>query len=182
MTVKDPLADEVLSSEVKYKGSFLQVIRDEVRTPDGVISCREYLRHPGAAAIIPMFDDGRVILEKQYRHPLRKTFLEIPAGKLDPRESPLICAKRELIEETGYEASKWKLLGRFNNAIGYSDEEITVFLARDLKKVGQHLDPGEVLELVEMPWTELVSKSLNGEIRDVKTIVAAMWLAHEMAD
>ncbi|WP_290166399.1 NUDIX hydrolase [uncultured Parasutterella sp.] len=77
-----------------------------------MISCREYLRHPGAAAIIPMFDDGRVILEKQYRHPLRKTFLEIPAGKLDPRESPLNCAKRELIEETGYEASKWKLLGQ----------------------------------------------------------------------
>ena len=172
----DPLAEEVLSSETEFKGVFLHLIRDEVKTPDGVITIREYLHHPGASAIIPLTDEGNVILEKQYRHPVKKSFIEIPAGKLDPRESPLNCAKRELREETGFEADHWELLGRFNNAIGYSDEEITIFFAEGLRKVGRELDPGEVIDLIEMPWQNFVKKCREGEIRDVKTIVAAFWL------
>lgn len=173
---KDPLAEELISSKVVYNGHFLHLIKDEVKTPDNVVTFREYLHHPGASMMIAMFDDGSVILERQYRHPLRRSFLEFPAGKLNDKESPLNCAKRELREETGYEASSWEKIGRFNNAIGYSDEEITVFLARDLKKVGQNLDAGEVLELEVVPWQRVVEMATNGEITDVKTIVGALWL------
>ena len=100
---KDPLAEKLLESGIAYKGSFLQLHRDTVKTPDGVVTTREYLHHPGASMIIPMLEDGSVILERQYRHPLRRNFLEFPAGKLNPGESPYNCAKRELIEETGYD-------------------------------------------------------------------------------
>ncbi len=180
MSIKDPLAESVLKSSVVYKGRFLQLVKDDVRTPDGILTSREYLHHPGASAMIAMFDDGKVILERQYRHPLRRSFLEFPAGKIDAGESPLNCAKRELIEETGYKANTWLKLGRFNNAIGYSDEEITVFLAKDLQMMGQHLDIGENLELIEMPWQSVVQMCLTGEITDVKTIVGAFWLQNYM--
>ena len=173
---KDPLAEKLLESGIAYKGSFLQLHRDTVKTPDGVVTTREYLHHPGASMIIPMLEDGSVILERQYRHPLRRNFLEFPAGKLNPGESPYNCAKRELIEETGYEAQFWKKLGRFNNAIGYSDEEITVFYASDLKYVGQNLDAGEVLDVITLPFPEVLRQCLSGEITDVKTIVGAFWL------
>ena len=93
---KDPLAEKLLESGIAYKGSFLQLHRDTVKTPDGVVTTREYLHHPGASMIIPMLEDGSVILERQYRHPLRRNFLEFPAGKLNPGESPYNCAKREL--------------------------------------------------------------------------------------
>lgn len=182
MTEKmDPLAEQTLSTDTVYKGSFLQVRRDEVVTPDGVRTTREYLHHPGAAMMIPLFDNGDVILERQYRHPMRQVFFEFPAGKLNPGESPLSCARRELIEETGFEASEWIKLGRFNNAIGYSDEEITVYLATGLKEVGARPDPGEVLEIVRMPWTEVVEKTLNGEFTDVKTIIGAYWLKNYLS-
>lgn len=172
----DPLAEKLLESGIAYKGSFLELHKDKVKTPDGVVTTREYLSHPGASAIIPLLDDGTVILERQYRHPLRKTFLEIPAGKLNPGESPFNCAKRELMEETGYKAEEWKKLGRFNNAIGYSNEEITIFFATKLTYVEQKLDAGEVLDLVKMPFEELLQKCTNGEISDVKTIIGAFWL------
>lgn len=177
---KDSLAEKILATDTVYKGSFLELHKDSVKTPDGTLTTREYLHHPGAAMIIPMLEDGRVILERQYRHPLRKTFLEFPAGKLNPGESPLNCAQRELTEETGYRAQEWKKLGRFNNAIGYSDEEITVFYASALQYVGQNLDVGEVLDVITMPWEEVVKKCLNGEITDVKTIVGAFWLDNYM--
>lgn len=177
----DPLAEKLIDSGIAYKGSFLQLHKDTVKTPDGVVTTREYLHHPGASMIIPMFEDGTVILERQYRHPLRRSFLEFPAGKLNPAESPFNCAKRELMEETGYEAQIWKKLGRFNNAIGYSDEEITVFYAGDLKYVEQHLDAGEVLDIIKMPFSEVLKQCLNGEITDVKTIVGAFWLQNYLS-
>ncbi len=173
---KDPLEEVVLSSKDIYRGRFLHLVQDDVVVADGVHTVREYLKHPGASMMIPLLDNGNVILERQWRHPLRRAFLEFPAGKLNPTEPPLLCAKRELLEETGYEAREWFKLGRFNNAIGYSDEEITVFLARGLTKLEQRLDAGEVLELIEMPWQEVVEKCCNGEIRDVKTIIGALWL------
>ncbi|MCD8339620.1 MAG: NUDIX hydrolase [Burkholderiales bacterium] len=181
MTEKsDPLEEEVISSREIYNGRFLHLMQDEVRVPGGVHTFREYLRHPGAAGIVALLDNGNVIMERQWRHPLRRAFYEIPAGKLDPNEAPLVCAKRELIEETGHEAANWYRLGRFNNAIGYSNEEITIFLAKNLKKVPQKLDVGEVLEVIEIPWQELVAKCCNGEIMDVKTIVGALWLEKVM--
>ena len=151
----DPLAEKLIDSGIAYKGSFLQLHKDTVKTPDGVVTTREYLHHPGASMIIPMFEDGTVILERQYRHPLRRSFLEFPAGKLNP--------------------------GRFNNAIGYSDEEITVFYAGDLKYVEQHLDAGEVLDIIKMPFSEVLKQCLNGEITDVKTIVGAFWLQNYLS-
>ena len=166
---KDPLTEKLIDSGIAYKGSFLQVHKDTVKTPDGVVTTREYLHHPGASMIIPMFEDGTVILERQYRHPLRRSFLEFPAGKLNPGESPFNCAKRELTEETGYEAKVWKKLGRFNNAI-------TVFYAGDLQYVGQNLDAGEVLDIIKVSFSEVLEQCLNGEITDVKTIVGAFWL------
>lgn len=176
------LAEKLIDTDVVYKGSFLELHKDSVKTPDGTLTTREYLHHPGASMIIPMLENGQVILERQYRHPLRRTFLEFPAGKLNPGESPLNCAQRELTEETGYKAAEWKKLGRFNNAIGYSDEEITVFYASSLEYVGQNLDAGEVLDLIKMPWQEVVQKCLNGEITDVKTIVGAFWLQNYLSN
>jgi ADP-ribose pyrophosphatase len=174
--VKDPLAEEVLGSREAFRGHFLHLIQDTVRVSDGVVSIREYLKHPGASMMIPLFENGDVILERQWRHPLKRAFLEFPAGKLNPNESPLACAKRELTEETGLTAARWDKLGRFNNAIGYSDEEITGFLARDLTQVDQNLDAGEVLELIRLPWTEVKARVLSGEITDAKTVIGVFWL------
>lgn len=174
--IKDPLAEEVLATKEAFRGHFLRLIQDDVKVSDGVVSVREYLRHPGAAVMIPLLENGDVILERQWRHPLRRTFIELPAGKLNPAESPLACAKRELMEETGYTAARWDRLGRFNNAIAYSDEELTIFLARDLTLETQQLDAGEVVEIIHMPLAELKEKVLNGEIVDAKTIIGVFWL------
>lgn len=172
----DPLEEKVLDTRVAFTGHFLKLIQDTVKVSDGVVSVREYLRHPGAAMMIPLFENGDVLLERQWRHPLRKSFLEFPAGKLNPNESPLVCAKRELLEETGYRAERWDRLGSFNNAIGYSNEEISGFLARDLTQDQQKLDAGEVLELERYHWTEVKKMVLSGEIPDAKTIIGIFWL------
>lgn len=172
----DPLEEKVLDTRVAFTGHFLKLIQDTVKVSDGVVSVSEYLRHPGAAMMIPLFENGDVLLERQWRHPLRKSFLEFPAGKLNPNESPLVCAKRELLEETGYRAERWDRLGSFNNAIGYSNEEISGFLARDLTQDQQKLDAGEVLELERYHWTEVKKMVLSGEIPDAKTIIGIFWL------
>lgn len=172
----DSLEEKQISTEEVYKGNFLKIYKDKVELPDGKITTREYIKHPGAAAIIPLTKDGQVVIERQWRYPAGKAFLEIPAGKLDPNEDPLVCAKRELLEETGYEAANWVFLGKINNAIGYSNESIWIYLAKDLVKKEQLLDPGEFVELSLLPWKELVKKSLNGEITDVKTIIGSLWL------
>lgn len=172
----DSLEEKKISSEEVYTGNFLRIYKDKVELPDGKVTTREYIKHPGAAAIIPLRNDGKVVIERQWRYPAGKAFLEIPAGKLDPKEEPLSCAKRELLEETGYVAKDWIFLGKINNAIGYSNESIWIYLAKDLIRKEQHLDPGEFVELSFLSWQELVSKSVNGEITDVKTIIAALWL------
>ncbi|MEG0822479.1 MAG: NUDIX hydrolase, partial [Burkholderiaceae bacterium] len=144
-TDRDPLAEETLSSELAYRGVFLQVQRETVRVPDGVVAPREFIRHPGAVMIIPLLADGQVVLERQWRHPVGQAFVEFPAGKLDANEGALACGQRELLEETGYIAAEWIYLGGFHNAIGYSDEKIHVYLARGLTLEQQKLDAGEVL-------------------------------------
>ena len=164
---KDPLAEKLLESGIAYKGSFLQLHRDTVKTPDGVVTTREYLHHPGASMIIPMLEDGSVILERQYRHPLRRNFLEFPAGKLNPGESPYNCAKRELIEETGYEAQFWKKLGRFNNAIGYSD----FFCV--LRKFSSLKAPTMVLTSVISPLRHCLRTSGKGNVMTSRTSPAS---------
>lgn len=170
------LEEKTLSTSEVYSGKFLKVFKDKVKLPDGRISEREYLKHPGASTIIPLLDNGNVLVERQWRYPLHKSFIELPAGKLDAEEDPLTCAKRELKEETGYFAHEWFFLNKINNAIGYSNESIYIFLARDLIKDKQQLDPGEFVELIEISVEDLISKCCNGEITDVKTIIGALWL------
>lgn len=177
----DPLAEHTLESAVAWRGGFLTVHQETVRVPDGVIAPREFIRHPGAVMIVPLLDDGQVVLERQWRHPLRRAFIEFPAGKIDAGEALQACAARELREETGYTAAEWIHLGGFHNAIGYSDEKIEVFLARGLKRTVQSLDPGEVLEVHTRPWQDILAEVRAGRITDVKTVIGVYWLADFLA-
>jgi ADP-ribose pyrophosphatase len=172
----EALAETRLHTRVAYDGGLLRVHRDIVRCPDGHVTYREFARHPGAVAIIPMPDDDHVILERQFRYPLGRTFIEFPAGKLEAGEGLLECAQRELLEETGYRARDWTHLGGFHNAIGYSDERIDLFLARALELDSARRDPGEVLEVFTARWRELDEWVLDGRITDGKTIIGICWM------
>jgi len=143
----DPLAEVTLESAVAYDGVFFRVVRDRVRCADGHLGVREFIRHPGAVMIVPLLDADTIVLERQFRYPLGRSVIELPAGKLEPGEDPVACAQRELLEETGYRAARWTRLGAFNNAIGYSDEQIAVYLAQDLQRSAASTDAGEVIEV-----------------------------------
>jgi ADP-ribose pyrophosphatase len=177
----DPLAEQTLESALAWQGEFLRVYKDRVRAPDGHLAPREYLRHPGAVMVVPLLDDDRVLLERQYRYPLRRGFVEFPAGKIDAGESLLGCAQRELKEETGHTAAEWHYLGGFHNAIGYCDEKIEVYLARGLTHVGGATDAGEVLEVFTATRAQLRGWISAGHVTDVKTIVGAYWLDEFLA-
>lgn len=166
------LFEKTVSSERAYDGRFLKVQRERVICPDGKERQREFILHPGAALVVPVTADGQFVMERQYRHSLRKVFLEFPAGKLDPGEDPLAAAKRELLEETGYEAQDWKHLGLIHPAIGYSNEFIEIYLATGLAHKGARPDPGEELEVVLMDPGEVLELARRGELTDVKTLSA----------
>ncbi|THF62573.1 NUDIX domain-containing protein [Pseudothauera rhizosphaerae] len=168
----DPLEERELASEPVFDGRLLKVRRDTVHLPDGKQGVREYIRHPGAVAIVAVLPDGRLIFERQYRYPLRRAFLEIPAGKIDPGEDILACAVRELREEAGYRADEWQYLGVMHPCIGYSDERIELFLARGLTHIGNALDEGEFLELLTLSLAEAEAAVHGGRITDGKTIAA----------
>jgi ADP-ribose pyrophosphatase len=172
----DPLAEQTLDSRLVYQGQFLRVYEDTVRCPDGHVAPREYLRHPGAVMVVPVLDDGRLVLERQFRYPLRRSLVEFPAGKIDPGEDILACAQRELREETGYVAREWSYLGGFHNAVGYCDEKIEVYLARGLTQQTAASDDGEVLEVFTATFDDLLGWIDAGQVTDVKTIVGAYWL------
>ena len=176
MTEPDPLEEQTLESRLAYEGQFLRVFEDRVRCPDGHIAPREYLRHPGAVMVVPLLDDGRLVLERQYRYPLRASFIEFPAGKIDAGEDILACAQRELREETGYTAREWIYLGGFHNAVGYCDEKIEIFLARGLSLLGAKTDDGEVLEIFTATLDDVLAWIAQARVTDVKTIVGAYWL------
>lgn len=178
---QDPLAEETLESRVAWEGDFLRVFKDRVRAPDGHLAPREYLKHPGAVMVVPVLSDGRLVLERQYRYPLRRAFIEFPAGKIDPGEDLLACARRELKEETGYVASEWHYLGGFHNAIGYCDEKIEVYLARGLTHEGANSDAGEVLEVFTATLAELEGWIDESTVTDVKTIIGCYWLKRFLA-
>ena len=144
--------------------------------PDGKSAGREYLIHPGAVAIIPVLPDGRVLLERQYRYPLQQAFIEIPAGKLDPGEDTLTCAKRELEEETGFVAKEWIFLGKIHPIISHSTEFIDIYLAKDLTKTQTNLDDGEILDIFGATKKEIGEWIKEGKITDVKTIISFYWL------
>ena len=178
----DPLAERTLDSRLEFEGVFLRLYVDHVQSADGHKGTREYLRHPGAVMIIPLLDAGQVLLERQFRYPLGRSIVEFPAGKIDAGEVPFECAKRELLEETGYTARRWSYLGGLHNAIAYSDEKIEIFLAEDLERTGDAApDAGETLEVFEASWRQLLEWIRDGSVTDVKTMVGAFWLEKTLA-
>lgn len=154
-----------------YKGKVVTLNVDTVRLPNGVTVDLETIRHPGAAAVVPIKSDGTVVLIRQFRHAAGGFIYEIPAGKLHPGEDPLNCASRELEEEVGYRASSFELLSSIFTAPGFADEVIHVYKATGLTKGRQQLDRDEVLEIVEMPLEQAIERIQDGTIRDGKTIV-----------
>ncbi|GGH54629.1 ADP-ribose pyrophosphatase [Comamonas phosphati] len=170
------LVEHRLQSEVVHQGSFLQVRLDTVRLPHGGQATREYVVHPGAVVVIGLLDDGRVLLERQFRYPVGRVMTELPAGKLDAGEEPWACARRELLEETGYTAGEWAYAGPMHLAIGYSTEVIHVFFARGLKAGERQLDADEFLDVCSMTAAELLEGCRRGEVTDAKTLSCCLWL------
>ncbi len=171
------LDEELVSGEEVFRGGFIRVHRDVVRLPDGRQATREYLRHPGAVGIVAVTADGAVVLERQYRHPHGRAFVEIPAGKREAGEESLATARRELLEETGYAARDWTRLGLIHNAIAYSDEGIELWLATGLEQRGARLDEGEFLEVFTQPFAQALAMAADGRLTDVKTIIGLYWAA-----
>ena len=171
-----PKFETCIDSREAFTGVFLKVQQDTVQLPEGGTAIREYIRHPGAVAILALLPNGKLLLEKQFRYALQREFLEIPAGKIDPGEDPLATAKRELQEETGYSASHWRHLGTGHACIGYADEKIEYYLATDLTAGENHLDEGEYIELLEMTPDETFVNVMNGNITDSKSITGLFWL------
>ncbi len=170
------LAEKKISGEGVYDGIFLKMKRDIVSLPDGQHAVREYLEHPGAVAILAVLDDGRILLERQYRYPIAQAVIEIPAGKLNTDEDPLLCAQRELQEETGYTAKHWSKIRRIHPVISYSTEFIDIYLAEGLSPGPARLDEEEFLDVFAAPLEELLHWVEMGKITDVKTIISTYWL------
>jgi len=170
------LREDTLESRQVYRGRLLDVRCDTVRLPNGGTAQREYIVHPGAVMVVAMLGDGRLVVERQYRHPVSRVMLEFPAGKIDPGEATLRCAVRELAEETGYRAREWARAGILHNAIGYSNEGIEIWFARGLTAGERALDHGEFLDVSTATLDELLVLANQGELTDAKTLIGLLWL------
>jgi ADP-ribose pyrophosphatase len=160
-----------LSIEHLYSGKVLTLNREMVRLPNGQSTELEIIRHPGASAVVPVTDNGTILLIRQFRHAAGGFIYEIPAGKLHPQEDPRICAARELEEEIGYRADRLEFLTSIWTAPGFTDEVIHIYKGTGLQPGSQQLDPDEVLEVVEWPLEKAIAGIQNGTIRDAKTII-----------
>ena len=171
------LIETTLGTEPLLRGSFLDVRRATVRLPGGDTATREYIVHPGAVMVVPILDDGRLVMERQFRCPLQRVLLEFPAGKIDPGEDPRTCAARELAEETGYRAAEWARACVTHNASAYSTEGIEIWFARGLSLGDRQLDHGEHIEVLPMAADELERLAASGELTDAKTLIGLLWLS-----
>ena len=175
------LTERKTGSQELFKGRFLHAFRDTVALPDGTQATREYVIHPGAVMVIPMLDDGRLVLERQFRYPVGRVMIEFPAGKLDPGEDSLACARRELLEETGYTAAEWARAGVLHPVISYSTEFIDIWFARGLVQSERKLDEGEFLEVISATPAELLALCRDGRVTDAKTLTGALWLQNVLS-
>jgi ADP-ribose pyrophosphatase len=175
------LIETRIASEDVFDGKLLHVKRDTVRLPDGETATREYIAHPGAVMIIPRLPDGKLLMERQFRYPLARIFIEFPAGKIDPGEEPSATAARELLEETGYTAERWEHIGTLHPLITYSTERIEIYIADALAFVGAKLDAGEFVETFSATLDEALAWIDRGEITDVKTMLGLLLLARRNA-
>jgi ADP-ribose pyrophosphatase len=175
------LVESKLRSEQVLKGDFLDVRRDTVRLPDGSEASREYVIHPGAVMIVAQLDDGQLVLERQFRYPVQSVMIEFPAGKLDAGESSLACARRELLEETGYTAREWAKAGVLHPVISYSTEFIDIWFARGLTLNQRKLDDGEFLDVFTASPAALLEMSRTGQLTDAKTLTGILWLQNVMS-
>jgi ADP-ribose pyrophosphatase len=175
------LVETRVASEDVFEGKLLHVKRDTVRLPDGKTATREYIAHPGAVMIIPRLPDGKLLLERQFRYPLARIFIEFPAGKIDPGEDPAATAARELLEETGYTAERWAHIGTLHPLITYSTERIEIYTADALTFVGAQLDAGEFIEIFSATLEEALAWIDRGEVTDVKTMLGLLLLARRAA-
>ena len=174
--IKDKhLRESLVLSEEVFAGRLLRVRRDTVRLPDGKQATREFVAHPGAVVMIAELPNGKLLFERQFRYPLDRVFLELPAGKIHPGEDILLTARRELQEETGYVAEHWHYLGVIHPCIGYSDERIEIFFAQGLSHVGHALDEGEFLEVHELHLDEAMEAVRDGRLTDGKSVACLLW-------
>lgn len=171
------LIEKTVSSQKAYQGHFLTIYKDQIQLADGLKSQREYIKHPGAAMIIPVLPNGNLIMIRQFRYAPKKIFIEFPAGKCDPGENHLTTAKRELAEETGFKSNQLKLLTHIHPVIGYSNEIIYIYLAKKLEPTQNKLDPDERLDVFEITIEQALKKLWKHEITDVKTQIGLIWLA-----
>jgi ADP-ribose pyrophosphatase len=176
------LRETRIDTSLMYNGDFIQVRKDNVRLPDGKASTREYITHPGAVAVLAILDNGNLVMERQFRYAPQREFIELPAGKIDHGEDILLCAQRELLEETGYVASEWTHLTTVWPCIGYADERMEYFIARGLTYQGHKLDDGEFLEVFELSLQEAIEWIRLGKINESKTIVGLFLLEKKLAD
>jgi ADP-ribose pyrophosphatase len=175
------LKETCIASAELFTGKFLSAKRDTVRLPGGGTGTREYVLHPGAVVVVPLLDDGRVVMERQYRYPIGRVMIEFPAGKLDAGEDPLHCGQRELLEETGYSATHWAYAGAMHLAVAYSTEVIHIFFAKGLTQGEQNLDEGEHLDVFTATPQELLQWAQTGELTDAKSMTCMVWLQNVLS-